>query len=92
MHLFRDLEAKNYAPCVVIHMCLSRYGSLTVIVKIVRPFWAALDMQRLTLVSPSHNFPHRCLMQNCNGDYKPKSSSRLFMFDDPIEFWPTNIV
>ena len=33
-------------------------------------------------MSPNCNFPHRCLMPNCNGDYWPKSSTRLFMLDN----------
>ena len=33
-------------------------------------------------MSPNCNFPSKCLMPNCNGDYRPKSSTRLFLFDN----------
>ena len=38
----------------------------------------------LTLVSPYCNFPHICLISNCNENYCSKSYTRLFMFDNFI--------
>ena len=42
----------------------------------------------LTIVSPNYNFPHKCLMPNCNGDHWPKSSTRLIMFAILWNFGP----
>ena len=35
-------------------------------------------------MSPNCDFPHRCLMPNCNGDFWPKSSISMSMFEGPI--------
>ena len=51
-----------------------------------------LTMLSLTRVSPNCNFPHICLMPNCNGDYCPKSSNWLFMFDYLLKFWSTIVM
>ena len=48
-----------------------------------------IGMNGLNLVSLNYNFAHKYLMPNCYGMYRPKSSTRLFMFDDLIKFWFT---
>ena len=40
------------------------------------------DLKGLTHVSPNYDFPHECLMPNCNEDYWPKSSTNMFKFDN----------
>ena len=35
-------------------------------------------------MSPNCDFPHRCLMPNCNGDFWPKSSISMSMFEGLI--------
>ena len=73
----------------------SSAGSLLVITsgfQATRNIYSFLFCQCLTLASSNCNFPHKCLIPNCNGDYWPKSSTWLFMFDDSIRFWFTIVM
>ena len=38
-------------------------------------------------VHPNCNFSDYSRMPNCNWDNRPKSSSKLFKFDDLIKIW-----
>ena len=51
-----------------------------------------LILIKLTPRSPNCNFPHKCQMSNCTGDYWPESITRLFMFDDLLNLWSTIVM